>query len=306
MRILIHGNDSFRNLQVFKEVTSLFKQKHDPDGKNIYSFNSKDDLKPALNLIQQTSLFANKQIIVIEECHNFKATDLDIICQLNNRLNDATTIIYQTDKEISGKTKLDQEFLKAEKVYLQQTLIGSELQKWINDLAKKNELAINSTTINKIVNITTDSWIINNLIQQLAAHAKATKADHSDELIKLLTISKDETPIFALTEALASGNTKQAVNLLHQHLKDGAEPLMVLGLLAKHVRDLIAAKQNAKTMFKSDYIYNKLSSIAIKFSDIQLSNWQQNVILTDIAIKKGQPPLTSINNLVLTMANFKK
>ena len=306
MRILIHGDDSFRNLQAFQETINTFKENHDPEGKNIYAYSSKDDLKLALNLIQQTSLFSSKQLIVIEDCHNFRAVDLDIITQLNQRLNEATILIYRSDKEITGKTKLEQEFLKAETIHLQSTLTGISLQKWIMELAKKFGLTISPAIINRITTVTNDSWVINNLIQQLAAHAKATNKDDSDELIKLLTVSKDESPIFALTEALASGNNKQAVKILHQHLNDGAEPLMILGLLAKHIRDLIAAKNGAKANFKSDYIYSKLNAVAKKFTDIQLINWQQNVILTDIAIKKGQPPLTSINVLVLNMANLNK
>jgi DNA polymerase III delta subunit len=306
MRILIHGDDSFRNLVVYQEIINQFKQKHDPAGKNIYLFSAINELSAVFNLIGQTSLFSNKQLIVVNDCHNLKTADLEKIININNCQSDNTTIVYRADKELSGKTKIEQELLRAEKNYFQPLLSGSRLAKWVSDLAKKNDLILNSTTINKIINITTNTWTINNLIKQLAAHNQADKQQDKNELIKLLTISKDETPIFALTAALAAGQKKQALGILHQHLNNGAEPIMVLGLLAKHLRDLTAAKNGLRDCFKSDYVFKKVCLVANNFSQQQLSNWQQNVILTDIAIKKGQPALVAINNLVLKIANFIK
>ena len=306
MRILIHGNDSFRIIQTYKEIVDQFKKKHDPEGKNIYKFDSKDDFRPIFNLVQQDSLFAKKQLIIIDDCQNFKAVDLEKVCELNKRINSVSTVLYRCHKELATKNKLDQELLASEKVYLQNQLVASELKKWISDLAKQNNLKLDNNSIDMIVNATNDGWVINNLISQLTAHTKASNTNDTETLIRLLTVSKDETPIFALTEALAGGNSKQAINLLNHHLKDGAEPLMILGLLAKHIRDLINAKYNIKSNFKSEYIFNKLNQISRKFSDKQLSNWQQSVILTDIAIKRGQPPLMCITNLVLNMANFRK
>lgn len=306
MRILIHGNDSFRILQTYKEIVNQFKNKHDPEGKNIYNFDSKDDFRPIFNLVQQDSLFSKKQLIIVDDCQNLKAVDLDKISELNKRLNSNCTVLYRCYKEIATKNKLDQELLTAEKIYLQNQLTPSELKKWINDLAKHNNLNLDKNSVDAIINTTNDCWVISNLIDQLSAHAKASNLNNNETLIKLLTVSKDETPIFALTEALANENSKQAISILNQHLKDGAEPLMILGLLAKHLRDLINAKYNLKNTFKSEYVFNRLSSASRKFSDKQLFNWQQSVILTDIAIKKGQPPLIGITNLVLNMANFRK
>lgn len=306
MKILIHGDDTFHSLQIFKEIVGQFKQKHEAQGKNIFSYSSKDDLKPAINLINQTSLFTIKQLLIIDDCHNFKATDLEVVCQLNQRVNNDTTVIYRANKSLTGKSKLEAELLNADKVYHHPTPSRPALEKWIADMAKKTNLNLEPAVINKLLATTTDKWIINNLIKQMSAHAKATNQNNHQNLLDLLTIYNDDEPIFALTESLASGNGKNALKILHQYLTAGAEPLMILGLLSKHLRDLISAKNGLKANFKSEYIYNKLANVGQKFSITQLSLWQQNVILTDIAIKKGQPPLTSINTLVIKMANFNK
>jgi DNA polymerase-3 subunit delta len=123
------------------------------------------------------------------------------------------------------------------------------------------------------------------------------------ELVESLTPNSREITNFALTDNLMAGNRQKSLDVLQKILDDGAEPLMLLGLIANHYHRLYLAKELmnegverkevARIMklppFKQDdFLANARRSNADK-----LSNALKNIAETDLAIKtsKGTPRL---------------
>jgi DNA polymerase III subunit delta len=134
-------------------------------------------------------------------------------------------------------------------------------------------------------------------INKLAAAALPGKAVTS-ELIDALVPNSRELSNFDLTDHLIAGRKRQALISLRKMLDDGAEPVMLLGLIGANYRQLLAVKDLMNRGADRPEVVKRLNLrysaqepflAAARRTDLQrLSRAIQNIAKTDLAIKTSQ------------------
>lgn len=135
----------------------------------------------------------------------------------------------------------------------------------------------------------------------------------SEELDLLI---KTELPLnhFALIDAVAERNTRQAVDLWHQYLNQGEDPYAFLGLLVYQFRNLLQVKtlsdqgvstaNLAQSIKLHPFVLRKTEQQARGFTLEALVAIYQQLGATELAAKTGQVDLIpAISRLILEIAH---
>jgi len=114
---------------------------------------------------------------------------------------------------------------------------------------------------------------------------------------------------FELTDYLLAKNRTRSLQILHKILDDGAEPLMLLGLIASNFHRLFLAKELMRNGVERSEVartmrlpYSKQEEFlaAARRADAERLSWNlQRIAQTDLAIKTSQAtPRLQIEMLV--------
>ena len=133
-----------------------------------------------------------------------------------------------------------------------------ELLKWANDELKKSGVSADQQTLDYLISLTGSS--ISRLTNELEKLSTAVLPDKiiTVELIDSLVPNSKEMSNFDLTDSLIAKNKSRTFQILDKILDDGAEPLMLLGLIANNFRRISLAKElmangaDTKRSFSSD------------------------------------------------------
>ncbi len=174
------------------------------------------------------------------------------------------------DKELPGKIVQRVRALKGE--------ISTEAAKLLADLAGP------------------DMRLLDSEIDKLLAYTEGKRITEQD--VELLVSQAREAVIFELTDCLGRHETGRALRLVHQLIEDGAEPLYILGMLARQIRILIQVGQLRSERLSQEeiirrlglhrFVVEKASLQAGAFSMAQLESAHSRLVSADWAIKTGE------------------
>lgn len=116
--------------------------------------------------------------------------------------------------------------------------------------------------------------------------------------VEELTAQGSQADIFGMVDAMAAGNTRQALTVLHQ-LLETQEPISLFGMVARQFRLLLQARevldegrgsQIASELHIHPFVADKLAGQARRFSMAQLEAIYHRLLLLDETMKTGQMP----------------
>jgi len=123
---------------------------------------------------------------------------------------------------------------------------------------------------------------------------RAVEAEDVNEM----TAQTGQADVFAMVDALASGNSRQAIGLLHR-LLEAQEPLSLFGMIVRQFRLLLQARELldegqgmhvAGELHLPSFVADKLTTQARRFTMAQLEEIYHRLLLLDEAMKTGQSP----------------
>ncbi len=118
-----------------------------------------------------------------------------------------------------------------------------ELIKWANDKLKESFAEADTRALNLLVALVGNNVRrLTNEIEKLVVAALPDKLI-TYELVESLVPNSREISNFDLTEHLIAKDKKRALQTLKKILDDGAEPLMLLGLISYNFRRLFLSKE---------------------------------------------------------------
>ncbi len=118
------------------------------------------------------------------------------------------------------------------------------------------------------------------------------------EDVEELTAVPGQADVFEMVDALAAGNTRQAVRLLHR-LLESQDPLSLFGMITRQFRLLLQARevidagrgsQIAAELHQHPFVAEKLGSQARRFTLGQLKDIYHRLLLLDETLKTSQAP----------------
>jgi len=271
-----------------------------------------DSVRSAIAAAEQLPMMSERRVVRVRDFARLRDADEDVLIAYLNNPSPTTVMIFTAD-DLDKRKKSTKALLDACTVVDFSPLKDSEAKAWAKSYLKTSKSTADEPVLSEIVNLVgTDVQTLGNEIDKLASAAIETGHITMDLVDGLIGRTR-ELSNFELGDHLLSNNRKRALETLHRLLDDGAEPVMLIGLIAGNYHRLALAKHLlarggreevfrniSMPPFKRDaYITNLQRSDAKKIArGIQLT------AAADLAIKTSQAtPRLQLEMLVCELAS---
>jgi DNA polymerase-3 subunit delta len=123
------------------------------------------------------------------------------------------------------------------------SLSDAELAEWAKKRLKELQVQTDERTLHQIVALVgSDVRMLSNELEKLATAALGSGLI-TMEMVDRLVVRSRELSNFELADHLIARNRKRALQTLQRLLDDGAEPVMLIGLIGSNYRRLALAKE---------------------------------------------------------------
>lgn len=270
-----------------------------------------DAVQSAIAAAEQLPMMSDMRVVRIRDFAKLRETDEDVLIHYLNNPAPTTVMIFAAD-ELDKRKKATKVLLDACTVVEFQPLKDAEAKAWAKTRLKELKITADEQVLNEIIRLVgTDVQTLFNELDKLASAAAVTKQITLDLVDELIGRSR-ELSNFELGDQLLAGNRKRALETLHRLLEDGAEPVMLIGLIAGNYHRLALGK-HLLTRGGREEVFRNISLPPFKrdsyIATLQRSNAAkiargiQLTAAADLAIKTSQAtPRLQLEMLVCELA----
>lgn len=297
MVIFLFGEDTFRASRKLREIISYYKAIH-KSGINLKSFNEKDfDFQKFEEAFFSIGMFNEKKLFILKNIFSNKDFRERFYEEKEKFLASSNIVVIFEEREISKKDPLCEFLLKNAKWQEFNPLENEKLKKWVKKEILTTGIKIEPKALDKIIFLVgNDLWRLDNEIKKLIAFKKCEKISVED--VDFLVNRKLDTDIFKTISFLAKGKKEIALDLIHEHIKKGENPLYLLAMIAfqfrtlLQIRDLIERKNSYLKALKESnlphLVFKNNYSLSQKFSLAQLKRIYEKIFQFEISTKTGK------------------
>lgn len=255
MIIFLYGEDIFRSTQKLTEIKNKFFEKNGPDVQSgLFDFTEKNyPVEDVLMNLSSSGLFSSKKLVIIKDYFSSKKGEFDeklekfLKSEGKNPDKNLILVFWEGGKIKKSEKgyKLLQKVAKCQEFEL---LEGTRLKKWIADeirVTSYSKVSISPQAADQLaVFVGNDLHLLSNEIEKLVNYKNSGEIVPNE--VDLLVKSKIDTDIFKTVDALARGDKKTAVRLLHDHIEVGEDPFYLLSMYFYQFRNLVKVKPLAE------------------------------------------------------------
>jgi len=267
-----------------------------------FSLNNEDNLKQALAAAWQLPMMASRRVIRITDVRISATGWRDTITEADENVLTSyfaepspTSVVMFIADELNRVRKMGKLLCDKTTAVEFVSLNDREFAEWARKQVKDAGVEINDISLRQLLSrIGPDVRRLSNEIDKLVTAASPNKVI-TPELIDSLVPNSRELSNFDLTDHLIAGRRKQALIALRKMLDDGAEPVMLIGLIGANYRQLLAVKdlmsrgadrREVVRAIKAPPKNHESILGAARRTDLnKLSSAIQNVAKIDLAIK---------------------
>lgn len=275
----------------------------------VFSLSS-EKLNYALASAEQLPMMASRRVIKIVDVKisansnkdNLKEDDEEILLAYLKRPAESSVILFVAD-ELDKRRKMAKLLIENSVAVEFTELKDFELLKWANDKLKDFGVTSDPKALDYLISLTGSN--ISRLTNELEKLSTAVLPDKiiTIELIESLVPNSREISNFDLTDSLIAKNKSKTFQILNKILDDGAEPLMLLGLIANNFRRISLAKELMANGAETREVFRLIKMPPSKHDNFlmtarriekeKLTKILRRISETDLAIKtsKGTPEL---------------
>lgn len=328
---LWHGEDRYSLTEALKLLKGVFLVE-DPSGSGIEAFRGKDSSVQDIIEAANTSSFFSGKLVIVDDIPYFNQNkgkngteteaetgneddeeqevstvnregDADVLVKYLQNPNPATRLVLISNKVNKGR-KLYKEIAKAGKVIEFSYPKGqTEWLAWIQKEAKSRDKTMNPATATFLVEWAGhNTGILSQELEKISLYIGKRQEIRTED-IREISVPLIETTIFAMLDAIAVGNTAEALQKLTEVLSQEYH-LKVHTMIVRQVRLLLAGNlmrgQGATvekfmevTGIKSSFEGNKIFRQAARFSPEKLVDAMEDCLQTELSLKSsgGKPDL---------------
>ena len=270
-----------------------------------FSLNQAENLQYALASAEQMPMIASRRVIRITDVKisataakdNLKEDYEEILTKYLKRPAETSVVIFVAD-ELDKRRKMSKLLIENTVAVEFAALEENDLRKWIRDKARDLHADIDDKAVNHLIGlIGANVRKITVEMEKLAVAALPDKLI-TYELVEALVTNSREISNFDLTDHLIAKNKTRALHTLKKILDDGAEPLMLLGLIANNFHRLFLAKEMMNQGVERKEVarimrlpYGKQEDFlatARRTDSASFSRIMQRIAAADIAIKTSK------------------
>lgn len=276
----------------------------------------------ALADAEQLPMMSSRRVVKIADIivsansnkDNLKEEDEAVLERYLARPAETSIVIFIAD-ELDKRRKISKLLIENSVAVEFIALKDFELRKWIRDKARDLNAEVDEKAATHLIALLgEDVRKITVEIEKLAVAALPDRLITFD-LVETLVPNSREISNFDLTDQLLAGNKSKALQVLKKILDDGAEPLMLLGLIANNFRRLFMAKELmsqgverkevARVMKLPPFKQEDFLATARRADTKKLSRIMQRIAEADLAVKTSKAtPRLQIEILVCELTQF--
>ena len=335
---LLYGEDRYSLIESLKMLKKVFIQE-DASGSSIEFFSGKDVSPEIIVEAANTVSFFSRKVVIVddipyfiqgknksdskadekideEDNDNGKETeevgDTTILLEYCQNPNPSTCLVLIAAKANKGR-KLYKEIARVGKIIEFSNPKGpAEWVMWIQREAKVRGKSISASTAAFLV-----EWaghhpgVLTQEMDKLTSYLGDKREINEDDIIRVC-IPLVETTIFAMLDAIAAGNSKDALHKLKEVLSQ-EHYLKVQTMIVRQIRLLLAGTLVRKRREKVEdlinytkikpYEGNKVFRQAVNFSPDKMAVAMQECLQTDMALKRSGDPHLLMEMMVLNLCN---
>lgn len=200
-----------------------------------------DSVRSAIAAAEQLPMMSERRVVRVRDFARLRDADEDVLIAYLSNPSPTTVMIFSAD-DLDKRKKSTKALLDACTVVDFSPLKDSEAKAWAKSYLKSLKSAADDQVLSEIVNLVgTDIQTLANELDKLASAALDT-GHISKELVDELIGRTRELSNFELGDHLLLSNRKRALETLYRLLDDGAEPVMLIGLIAGNYHRLALGK----------------------------------------------------------------
>ncbi len=259
----------------------------------------------ALSDAEQLPMMSSRRVITIKNVvisatgkkENIKEEDEQILLDYLARPSETSVVIFVAD-EFDKRRKISKKLLDNSVAVEFGELKEAELITWARNKLNELNTKADEKALRHLVSLSgSNVRRLTNEIEKLSAAALPDNLI-TYELVESLVANSREITNFALTDNLMDKNRSMTLQVLKKILDDGAEPLMLLGLIASNFRRLALAKELMnggsdrsavlKVINLPPFKHDEFLASARRADSSELAKTMQKIADTDLAIKTSR------------------
>ena len=272
-----------------------------------------DAVQSAIAAAEQLPMMSDMRVVRIRDFARLREADEDTLIRYLNNPAPTTVMIFIAD-ELDKRKKSSKVLLDTCTVVEFTPLKDSEAKAWAKTRLRELKVSADDQVLSEFIRLVgTDVQTLYNELEKLASAAASSGARITLDLVDELIGRSRELSNFELADHLLAGNRKKALETLHRLLEDGAEPVMLVGLIAGNYHRLALGK-HLLTRGGREEVFRNISLPPFKrdsyISTLQRSSAEkiargiQLTAAADLAIKTSQAtPRLQLEMLVCELAN---
>src|SRR5215204_1909035 len=270
-----------------------------------------DDLRSAIAAAEQLPMMSTWRVVKIRDFTKIRVDDEEIlIAYLKNPVPSTAMILVADDLD---KRKASSKVLLDTCVVVDFSPIkDAEAKAWCKKRLKELKINADDTVLNELIRLVgTDVQTLSMEVDKLGSAALNIGKIDLDLIDELIGRSR-ELSNFELGDHLMANNRKRALETLYRLLDDGAEPVMLVGLIASNYHKLalgkfLMARGGRDEVFRNISLppFKRDSYLAtLQRSDsMKIAKGLQLIAAADLAIKTSQgTPRLQLEMLVCELA----
>ena len=271
-----------------------------------------DDVRSAVAAAEQLPMMSSRRVVRIRDFAKLREADEQVLIGYLKNPAPSTVMIFIAD-DLDKRKALSKALSDTCTVVDFPPIKDAEARKWCQTRLKELKITAHDQVLNEIIRLVgTDVQTLYSELDKLASAAADTGKITLDLVDELIGRSR-ELSNFELADHLLAKNRKRALETLHRLLDDGAEPLMLVGLIAGNYHRLALGKDLLKRGGPSEVFRNismppfkRDSYLATlqKSDPAKLAKGIQMIAAVDLAIKTSQAtPRLQLELLVCELAS---
>lgn len=316
---LFFGAESFVAEKALEQLRTSFLHTVE-EGVNLIVFDGSECSPQAVaEQCETVSFLAAEKLVIVKDTPWLGAKEDSEACNIMERLFQTigtdVILVFYSKTEVKKKSKLYSLIKKYGEIVEFLEVAGSELKAWI-----KKELAAYGKKISEENLRFLEEYCgaglenLSNELNKLAFAAKETEISKQDILIAV-TPGRDYN-IFRISDYVLQGDEKSALALLEQLLLHKEEPVYILAIISKQIRNCAAVKQlSNKKMMRAeiasvlqmkDFAVDRMQRIAVQISDEKFTKAIAMLLNADIALKSRNQDVITMQTLLIKLCRLLK
>ncbi|HEX8096713.1 MAG TPA: DNA polymerase III subunit delta [Pyrinomonadaceae bacterium] len=203
---------------------------------------SNTDVQQAIAAAEQLPMMAARRVVRVADFNKLREEDEEALTRYVTRPAESSVVIFVAD-ELDKRRKLSKALMDACASVEFAPLRDEELRAWAERRLKELKVQADQRTLSHVVALVgSDVRTLTNELDKLSTAALDTGLITMEMVDQLVGRSR-ELSNFELTDQLVSRDRRRALQTLRRLLDDGAEPVMLIGLIASNYHRLALAKE---------------------------------------------------------------